>query len=107
MVIYIPIKENSQRVPRKNFRIFNGEPLYKHTLLKYRSDKVFVDTDSDEIYNEINHDNRLSNVCVYKRDEHLIGDTVSVCDLLKNFIRKFDIVEPIAQIHVTSPFFLF
>ena len=106
MVIYIPIKENSQRVPRKNFRVFNDEPLYKHTLLKYANDKVFVDTDSDEIYNEINRDDRLNNVCVFKRDKHLIGDTVSVCDLLKNFIKKFDITEPVAQIHVTSPFLL-
>ena len=24
MIIYIPIKENSQRVPEKNFREFNG-----------------------------------------------------------------------------------
>ena len=77
MIVFIPIKHNSQRVPRKNFRLFNGVPLYKHTLLKYSNEKVFVDTDSDEI-----------------------------CDLIKNFILKYDIKQPIAQIHVTSPFLL-
>ena len=45
--IFIPIKKDSQRVPGKNFRIFNGEPLYKHTLLKYSKDEVWVDTASD------------------------------------------------------------
>jgi len=106
VIVFIPIKHNSQRVPRKNFRLFNGVPLYKHTLLKYSNEKVFVDTDSDEIFDGIKSDIRLSNVEVYRRDQSLIGDTVSVCDLIKNFILKYDIKQPIAQIHVTSPFLL-
>lgn len=106
MIVFIPIKHNSQRVHRKNFRIFNGEPLYKHTLLKYTQDMVYVDTDSDEIYKEINNDRRLWNVIAFKREQELIGDKVSVCDLIENFIKKFDIKKPIAQIHVTSPFLL-
>lgn len=106
MNVFIPIKHNSQRVPRKNFRTFDNNPLYKHTLLKYTNERVFVDTDSDEIYNGIKEDPRLSNVEVFKREETLIGDTVSVCDLIKNFILKYNIKDPIAQIHVTSPFLL-
>jgi len=106
MIVFIPIKHNSQRVPRKNFRLFNGKPLYKHTLLKYTDEQVFVDTDSDEIFNSIKEDPKLSNVEVFKREKNLIGDTVSVCDLIKNFILKYNINKPIAQIHVTSPFLL-
>lgn len=106
MIIYIPIKHNSQRVPRKNFRIFKGEPLYKHTLLKFRHDKVFVDTDSEEVYSGIKNDKRLVNVKVFYRDNDLIGDKVSVCKLLERFILKFDIKDPVVQIHVTSPFLL-
>jgi len=102
--IFIPIKHNSQRVPRKNFRLLNGEPLYKHVLLKYVDFDVYVDTDSEEIYSELNSDIRFSNVSVFKRADHLIGDTVSVCDLIKNFILKFNIDKPIVQVHVTSPF---
>ena len=86
MNIFIPIKHNSQRVPRKNFRLFNGEPLYKHVLLKYVDFDVYVDTDSEEIYSELNSDSRFSNIKVFKRADHLIGDTVSVCDLIKNFV---------------------
>jgi CMP-N-acetylneuraminic acid synthetase len=103
--IFIPIKENSQRVPRKNFRIFNGLPLYKHTLYKLKSFDIFVDTDSKKIYDEINQDPELAHVTVYKREKKLTGDEVSVCKLIENFIRKFNIKnETLCQIHVTSPF---
>ena len=105
MKIFIPIKENSQRVTRKNFRIFNGLPLYKHTLYKLKSFDIFVDTDSKKIYDEINQDPELAHVTVFIREKELIGDEVSVCKLIENFIRKFNIEnETLCQIHVTSPF---
>ena len=47
MKIFIPIKEISQRVPKKNFRLFDGAPLYKHTLYKLKDFEVYVDTDSE------------------------------------------------------------
>jgi CMP-N-acetylneuraminic acid synthetase len=104
MIIFIPIKHNSQRVPKKNFRPFGSTPLFKHTLLKFKDHKVFVDTDSDVIYKSIKEDKQLANVTVFKREALLVGDTISVCELIKSFIIKFKIKEPIAQIHVTSPF---
>ena len=104
MKIFIPIKHNSQRVPKKNYRIFNGEPLYKHTLLKYATCDVFVDTDSEQIITEINGDHRLKNVTAYMRHPNLRGDKVSVCELIKDFIIRHDISDVVAQIHVTSPF---
>ena len=43
MIIYIPIKENSQRVPNKNFREFCGKPLWEHTIDKLKLPiKVFI-----------------------------------------------------------------
>lgn len=104
MKIFVPIKQNSQRVPKKNFRIFKGQPLYKYVLRRYGNHSVYVDTDSDEIINECQTDPTLRHVEAYKREKNLCGDTTSVCDLLLNFINKFDISDPIAQIHVTSPF---
>ena len=104
MKIFIPIKNNSQRVPRKNFRIINGEPLYKFQLLKFTDFEVFVDTDSNEVMEGIKEDVRLKNITVFKRNEKLVGDEISVCDLIKDFIIKNDIKDPITQIHVTSPF---
>ena len=104
MIIFIPIKHNSQRVPKKNFRSFGSVALFKHTLFKFKDHEVFVDTDSDEVFKSIKEDSDFANVTVFKREASLCGDTVSVCELIKSFIISFNIKEPIAQIHVTSPF---
>jgi len=104
MKIFIPIKHNSQRVKAKNFRIFGTEPLFKHTLLKYPHDEVYIDTDSDEIIDLVKKDNRLTNVVAFSRKEKLRGHKVSVCDLIQDFVRSYNIDSPLVQIHVTSPF---
>tara|TARA_Y100000361_G_C11157632_1_gene345245 strand:+ start:868 stop:1497 length:630 start_codon:yes stop_codon:yes gene_type:complete len=101
MIVYIPIKNNSQRVPQKNFREFKGKPLWENTVDKLKDFNVFIDTDSDEIAKECKPKKWVS---CFRRRRHLIGDNVSVVDLLKNFVDQFSINEPICQIHVTSPF---
>lgn len=104
MKVFIPIKKNSQRVKEKNFRNFLDEPLYKYTLLKLKDYEVFVDTDSKEILYEIKNDNRLSHVTGYMRSNNLIGDKISVCSLIENWIKKYGIEDMVCQLHVTSPF---
>lgn len=101
MIVYIPIKKNSQRVPRKNFRDFKGKALWENTIDKLKDFNVFVDTDSDSIFKTCEDKEWVT--CFYRR-RHLLGDKVSVVDLLKNFVDQFLINEPICQIHVTSPF---
>lgn len=111
--IFIPIKENSCRVPRKNFRMFLNHPLYLHTINKYNNlnVKLFINTDSQEIFDGINGNKKngdLLNVTVIERKKNLIGDDISVNLLIKDFIENhIDKSEEnawIAQIHVTSPF---
>lgn len=105
MVIFIPIKEISQRVPRKNLRNLGGVPLYKKCLYKLSEYSVYVDTDSSEIIDAIKKDPKLNNVTPYLRNFNLLGHDVSVCDLIKDFIITKNIKEEtICQIHVTSPF---
>ena len=105
MKIFIPIKERSQRVPNKNFRIFQGNPLYKYTLKKLNKFKVYVDTDSETMYNGILADSSLKHVTPYMRKPELMGDDVSVCILIVDFLARFSIEhETICQLHVTSPF---
>tara|TARA_Y100001963_G_scaffold145148_1_gene218344 strand:- start:135 stop:773 length:639 start_codon:yes stop_codon:yes gene_type:complete len=101
MNVFIPIKEQSERVLNKNFRQLNGIPLWKHCVKKLNKYKVYIDTDSDKIIKECQIYN---NVTAYKRDNKLLGHNTPVTDLIKNFINKFDINLPICQIHVTSPF---
>jgi CMP-N-acetylneuraminic acid synthetase len=104
--LFIPIKKNSQRVVAKNFRKVNGIPLYKYVLYKLKDFEVYVDTDSEEIIHESSYDKGLSHVVAYKREDGLVGDNVSVCELIFSFINRFSIRddELICQIHVTSPF---
>jgi CMP-N-acetylneuraminic acid synthetase len=55
-IAIVPIKENSERLPRKNFRDFNGRPLYHWILDTLESvdeiDKIVVNTDADEVIEE-------------------------------------------------------
>jgi CMP-N-acetylneuraminic acid synthetase len=105
MNIFIPIKQNSQRVPGKNFREFNGLPLYQYVidniLKAEKVSKIFIDTDSKEIlYFYKNHEK----VYAYQRVESLIGDTVSVCDLIEHCITQNALHDEwILQLHVTTP----
>ena len=108
--VYIPIKAQSQRVIKKNVRDFNGVPLYKHTLLKFKKYQnefeVWVDTDSPEILTSIRTDPDLSHVKYYERPHRLRGHDVSVNKLIKNFIDVWCDKDDtkICQIHVTNPF---
>ena len=114
--IFIPVKEHSQRVPRKNFRDFCGKPLYLHTLYKYEKEdvEIVVDTDSNEIIDTISEKKELGellNVRVKRRKKELVGDDVSVNRLIDSFLIDY-LPELsgesekiwVAQIHVTSPF---
>ena len=102
MNIFIPIKHNSQRVSSKNFRLFRGKSLWRHTIDKVSTKyKVHIDTDSEEIITECKG---LDNVIAYKRDRNLLGDHVSVVSLIQNFKNRYQITGDICQIHVTSPF---
>lgn len=101
MIVYIPIKENSQRVPRKNFREFKGKPLWEHTVDKLKDFRVVIDTDSQEI---IDGCKNKKWVTTYLRPENLRGDKVSVVDLIRNYFQDFPKETWILQLHVTSPF---
>lgn len=104
MNIFIPIKEKSQRVPNKNFRMFGNVALYERTLNKLKDHSVYVDTDSEFLINQIKENKNLNHVTVYKRDEKLLGHKTSVCSLIKHAIEINNLTGTLCQIHVTSPF---
>jgi N-acylneuraminate cytidylyltransferase len=100
--LFIPIKQDSQRVPSKNFRVLNnGLPLWKHAVEKFDQFKIFIDTDSNEILEECE---KYKHVTAYRRHNSLIGHDVSVCDLIECCINANNITGPLCQTHVTSPF---
>tara|TARA_R110000796_G_scaffold109969_3_gene221423 strand:+ start:1701 stop:2351 length:651 start_codon:yes stop_codon:yes gene_type:complete len=110
MKFFIIIKEKSERLPNKNFLDLGGIPVYKHLLNELKTKDVYIDTDSDKIFNECN---TLSKVTCYKRDtkhiklENNIEFAVSpVLLMIENFLNKYvqDENEVIITPHVTSPY---
>ncbi len=110
MKFFIIIKEESERLPNKNFLTLGGIPLYRHLLNELTLEDVYIDTDSDKIFNECK---TLTNITCYKRDsrfvemENNIEFGVSpVLFMIENFLNKFvdDEDEIIITPHVTSPF---
>lgn len=106
MKVFIPIKTESQRVNGKNFRTLSSKKLYQRVIDKVstgflRDWSVYVDTDSDEI---IYYCRDIHNVTAYRRLETLEGNEVSVCNLIDHFIREFEIIGPVCQVHTTTPF---
>jgi len=106
--IVIPIKHNSERVPGKNFRDFNGQPLFKiilNTLLKskYIND-IYVDTNSPIVIESIKTDFINTNISIYERPLNLQSGDTPTNDLLENIIVDLNLEYDLyLQTHVTNP----
>ena len=105
IVALLPMKANSERVPGKNFRNFNGKPLFRwvlDTLLAVEEiDLVVINTDARAILEE----NGLCNtdrILIRDRKPEICGDLVSM-----NLILADDIINIEADIylmtHTTNP----
>jgi len=53
VVAIIPAREKSKRVPKKNYKFFNGKPMIAHTIEKLIKSKIFdriiVSTDAKKL----------------------------------------------------------
>lgn len=102
-VAFLPVKGTSTRVPNKNLRIFNGEPLFVFTLRKLLRcqfiDEVYLDSESEEIL-EVG---RRLGARTLKRDPSLANNKTDGNRLFMNEVRQVD-----ADIYIqhlcTSPF---
>jgi CMP-N-acetylneuraminic acid synthetase len=106
---FIIIKDKSERVPNKNFLDLGGKPLYKHLLDELKAQDVYVDTDSQIIFDEL----KDSEIGCYKRKQEFIDLENSasfkvspVLLMIDHFLDTYveDENEIIITPHVTSPF---
>lgn len=110
MKIFIIIKHKSERLKRKNFLKIKGYPLWEFFLRKFKkTDQVFIDTDSQEIYKK--GKKKFKNFTFYKRDKKFIdyenkGKKSPVLMMIKNFLMKYveNDNEIIVTTHITTPF---
>lgn len=105
IVALLPLKANSTRVKGKNFRDFNGKPLFRwvlDTLLSVREiGKVVINTDARHIL-EKNGLKASRRVIIRDRKPELCGDDVSM-----NLVLADDVASVPASFyimtHITNP----
>ena len=109
MLFFIIIKQNSKRIKNKNFKKIGNHVLWKHLIFTLRGQKVYIDTDSDQIINYCK--NNLPWVKAYKREKKFINlekskNTSPTLLMIKNFLNRYvkNPNEVIVTSHVTSPF---
>lgn len=103
MKVFLYIKGQSERVPRKNFRELGGAPLYLRMLNRLNGHDVYVDTDSPEI---IEGCKDLPHVTAYARKLEHCTAVNPVTAMTSRFLNECvsNPREPVALVHVTSPF---
>ena len=88
----VPMRHHSERVPGKNYRPFNGRPLYHYiveTLLACPLvTQVVIDTDSRIILDEA--EAIFPQVRLITRPKHLRADTTPTNDVLINDVSQLD-----------------
>lgn len=104
----IPIKHLSTRVPEKNYRDFNGKPLFRiilDTLLSFDElDRIVIDTNSPIVKNTVIAEYDDSRITVYDRPEHLWAGDIPTNLLFENLIADLDLnYDLFIQTHVTNP----
>ena len=100
IICLVPIKNNSQRIPFKNFRNFNGKPLYYWiltTLLKISEiSQIVIDTDSEFLQKELPTLFSTERIILYQRPKELQGDSVATNDLFINVIEQLQLEAELA-----------
>lgn len=104
IVALLPMKGESERVPNKNMRDFNGQPLCSIMLDKLVAseliDQVIVNTDSDPIKNFI--ESRYDKVKIIERPLELRGHDVSMNKIIEYDINQYP-ADLYLQTHSTNP----
>ena len=110
MKIFTIIKEESKRVPGKNFIDINGKPLWWYLLSELKGLDITVNTDSQKFLNQyINSDvkplkiiERSKKHIDWENDESI--DSSPVEDMLFDFCKTIERSETVVLTHITSPF---
>lgn len=105
----VPIKHNSERVPGKNYKDFNGKPLFYwiiNTLLNCNYiNKIIIDTDSPTIKKLVPmYFENSDKIILYDRPKHLLGGHIPTNDLFINVIKDLKLdADYYFQTHTTNP----
>lgn len=100
----VPLRHHSERVSRKNYRPFNGYPLYHHIIRSLLASplisEVVIDTDSHVIMEDASQ--HFSQVRLIERPKWLTADTVPMNDVLLFDVKQVE-ADYYLQTHSTNP----
>jgi CMP-N-acetylneuraminic acid synthetase len=109
--IFLIIKNQSERVRRKNFRILAGQTLHEYFVSRRSGWDIFIDTDSKDILDFYSNNEVWPHVHAYPRlDEHVrleaTGNISPAPLMVERFLRDHVVsdLEPVTTSHITSPF---
>ncbi|GMN10059.1 acylneuraminate cytidylyltransferase family protein [Croceitalea sp. MTPC9] len=101
----VPMRHSSERVPGKNYRDFDGKPLFYWVVKSLIDSKVFdqivIDTDSDKIM-ELSQNFFGNEVVLLERPENLRAGEIPMNDVLLNSINQLN-SDFFFQTHGTNP----
>ena len=105
IVALLPMKANSERVKGKNFKIFNGKPLFRwtlDTLLAIKEiDEVIINTDARETLAE-NGLAETDRIIIRDRNPEICGDMVSMNLIIEDDVNNVD-ADIYLMTHTTNP----
>ena len=105
IIALLPMKGNSERVPNKNMRDFDGAPLYHAVMKSLLASKyieyVVINTDSETIAKDAK-ENFGDKIIIINRPIRIQGDFVSMNDIIEYDLNKLD-GEHFLQTHSTNP----
>jgi len=105
IVALLPMKANSERVKEKNFRDFNGKPLFRwilDTLLDLEEiDQVVINTDARRVLSEKGLE-ETDRVTIRDRRPEICGDLVSMNNVLADDIANVA-ADVFLMTHTTNP----
>lgn len=88
LIALFPLKEKSERIKNKNFKLFCRKPLYKwmlDKLIKNKNiNKIIINTDSKLLLSKSKKFHKK--IIIRKREKSLIGHEISMNKIIKNDI---------------------
>jgi len=104
IVALVPMRHYSKRIPKKNYRSFNGKPLFYWILKTLSSldkiDEIYINTDSPIIKRETIKISKKINII--NRPKKLCSDKIPMNDILLYDVSRID-ADIYLQTHSTNP----
>ena len=107
MYALLPMKEHSERIPKKNFKLLNDKPFFFYIADTLKATGLFtklvIDTDGKGI-EDLARERYGDWVVIIQRPKELRGDYVAMNEIIAHDINILGLKNDFIQTHSTNPF---